>query len=425
MLRSKFSSPCLWAAALVMLLVRPVDAQVGPSRLDRNNDQSFRAGTMTMDGLDKVDVTDDGVSAQHPGIALYTGAALFEGYDSNLDLSTTNRKGSGFTGIEGGAGAIIKRDGSETTMVVRGTEQRYNLGYRPDRWDAGTYLDHHVALENGMKLTVGGFYYRDEIETDRSQRYAAYLSLDREGDTQDTFVRVRSLHRNYLNGVGTTLPEGTITDVDTSFSNTRTELVAGALLMKDQRLAPFVQVGLASIDFTNQINTDVLNRDSREAFVISGVRLRFNTSLYADLGGRLNTRSISDSNIRNHSSAFFDGKLVWEPNKYDSIELSVDRTNQDPLTTGALFSEETAVRFALKFKPVPRIHTSLETGFIRQDQIGVGFHFDERYVEGKVGYAFAPRAEIFVFGKAADYTNSQTREHADDFRLGAGIKIRN
>ena len=59
MLRSKFSSPCLWAAALVMLLVRPVDAQVGPSRLDRNNDQSFRAGTMTMDGLDKVDATDD------------------------------------------------------------------------------------------------------------------------------------------------------------------------------------------------------------------------------------------------------------------------------------------------------------------------------------------------------------------------------
>lgn len=425
MFRSGINASLLGAVAIAPLLLQPAAAQTAPSRLDRNYDQAFRAGSKSIEGLDKVDPAAGSDAASHPGIAIYTGAAIFEGYDSNLDLVSSNRKGSAFTGVEAGAGAVIKRDNSETTMVVRGSDSRYNLDYRPNRWDAGTYLDHHVALENGMKLTMGGFYYRDEVETDRSQRFAGYLSLDRETDTRDTFVRLRSLHRDYLNNVGSLLPQGTITDVDSSFSNTRTELVAGALLMKDQRLAPFVQVGLATVDFTKQVNTDVLNRDSREAFVITGVRVRFASSLYADIGARLNSRSLSDPNVRYHGSAFLDAKVVWEPTKYNSIELSIDRTNQDPLTDGALFSEETAARFAMRFKPDPRTNALLETGFVRQDQIGVGYHLDERYIEAKVGYAIMPRSEVFVFGKAADYTNSLTHDRAEDFRIGAGIKIRN
>ena len=360
-----------------------------------------------------------------PGITLYTGLAATHGYDSNLDLVSTNPKGASFNGVEGGAAVVERRGANETTVALRGSSATYTLDYRPERWDAGLLIDHHMALQNGLTMTVGGFYYRDEIDTDRSQRLAGYMLLERSRDTSDAFLRIRSLNRDYLNAVGAALPAGSLFDVNSSFSNVRTEAVVGTLLRKDQRIAPFFQVGVAAIDFTKQIDTAVLNRNSREVFGIAGLRFTLSPTLHADIGGRVNGRDIDDTRVSHHSSAFFDGKLVWSPSDKFFVELNIDRTNEDPLAATALFSEETAARLFVTTKPTDRINATISGGFVRQDQIGASLHYDERYLEGKIGYKVALNAEIFLFGKAAEVTDSATRETSEVRRIGIGFKLRN
>ena len=429
-LRTKFQIkvsvlPLCAVLAIAQGLCSAASAQTGPSRFSRGFNQTFQAASKPIDGLNKVEAKEGDESTPIPGTTLYTGAAAFGGYESNLDMLSTAHKGAAFGGTELGLGAIVTKPEGETTVAIRGAYLIYDQDFRPERWDGGAYLDHHAKIGDGVTLTLGGFYFRDEVDFDRNQRFAGYATLEKDTDNSASFVRWRSLYRNYLNAVGAILPAGRLTEVNSSFSNIKTELAFGTMLMKDQRIAPYIQVGAALVDFTDQIDTAVLNRNSRDAFAIGGVRVKLMPDLFADLGVRYNNRQIDDPTIKHHDSAFFDGKLVWEASKSLNVEFNVDRTNQDPLTASALFSEDTSARVTLAALLDDKTRLSLEGGIVRRDQIGANLHFDEQYVESRLTHTVMPNAAVFVFGKYAHDTDSLTKATAENAQIGIGFKIKN
>jgi hypothetical protein len=308
--------------ALSVGLASQVSADPFNSRSDRGFDARFRAADKNRDRLKTEDASDapndgsvkddasDEIKSPVSRMKFYSGAAVLGGYDSNIDLNKDKGAGAGFGMVDLGIASVVSTENGETTAIARGSFARHDIEFRPDRWDGGFLVDHYMKMSGGWKVHAGGFLERNEIEIDRPMYAGAYMQFARNAATQDAFVRLRSMQTQYGNPISTPLSPGFLSDVDASFTNTRSEASVGMLLQKDRALAPFFELAAARIDFTNQIDKAVLNRNATEFYGIAGVRITLNPKLHIDLGGRFNNRDLEDSRLASHTGAFFDGKVV-------------------------------------------------------------------------------------------------------------------
>ncbi len=181
------------------------------------------------------------------------------------------------------------------------------------------------------------------------------------------------MYRDYRDPVGIVRPDrdGEVLEIDKSFSNSRHEASAGVLVHKDRMFAPYVQAGGGIVDFKNQLDESVLDRDGRDVFATAGVRVRFSPQLHIDLGGRINHRELDDKLVREHTAGFFDGKLVWTPGPRTYVEFNVERTFEEPESAGALFTEQTAAQLYVNLKVSDSIDATISGGYVYKDQIGL------------------------------------------------------
>lgn len=247
--------------------------------------------------------------------------------------------------------------------------------------------------------------------------------MNRDLPTHDLFLRIRTMNRDYLDRIGTTRTNGDLIEIDRTFSNTRTETSAGVLLAKDRFLAPYIQTGVAAIDFTKQANEQTLDRDGNEVWGVAGFRLTFAPQLYADVGGRVIHRDLDDRRVGEHTTGFFDGRIVWNPGDWLYAEINVDRTLEDPEATGALLTERTATQLYLKAWMSGRLYAVVTSGYVRNEQIGVDRRFNDLYLDTRIGYAVSPKLEVFGIAGAARSKDSADVETADRFRVGLGVKF--
>jgi hypothetical protein len=421
---------------VVALSATGAAAQSFTSRSDRGFDAQFRQADKTRDKLKSAgtqsdtaaqeaasESTDDGDEKPANRMKFYSGAAVLGGHDSNIDMTKTNGAGSGFGMVDVGVASVVTRESSETTAIARGSFQRQNLELRPERWDGGFLVDHYMKMSGGWKAHLGGFIERNEIENNRPMYAGAYMQFAKNAKTEDAFVRVRSLQTLYGRTEGEVVNAGFMSDVDASFNHTKTEAAVGMLVLKDRALAPFFEVSAARVEFTNQVNTALLNRNAYEVYGIAGVRLTINPKLRIDVGGRVNSRELEDTRVSHHTSAYFDGKIVWAPSEMVDIEFNIERKNTEASTAGALFTERTQADLQVTAKLNDKLKVRGEVGIAKLDQIGLNKSFEERYVEGRIGYQVSKRAELFAMAKAETVKDSETADVIDRVRVGAGVKV--
>lgn len=389
---------------------------------DRSFSAKFESSEKNSDRYGSEDIAAQGIVVS-PGVRLYTGATLSGGHDSNLDHVTKNPPASNYGRVELGAAAVVTGDNSQTVALARGSYANYSQDFRPDRWDGVVLVDHYIKVTNAWKLHFGGFYERNDIDVDRPTYAGGYAQIANKEETRDSFFRFRSMHTGYGNAIGSVFPSGFLSDVDRSFSNIRSEASLGTLLMKNRTVAPYFEVGAAQIDFTQQINQNVLDRDAREVYGIAGLRFTITPQLRVDLGVRGISREIEDKNFSHRSTAFFDGKLVWTPHDRLFVEFNVDRTNTDPLSANALYTERTAGDVHVTARLTEKVKMELEAGIARHDQIGIKQHYDEQYVSGRLGYQLTPRMELFSLMKTETIKDSVTEDSSHRFRIGGGVKL--
>lgn len=409
--------------ATTSALATVAQAQSSRTLGQRGFDQQFQRAEKDTSRFDDGEIAAAGIAVA-PGARVYTGAAVMGGSDSNLDQRSSNAKRSSFGEAELGSAIVVTREESQTTALARGSFARYgDYDFRPDRWNAGALVDHLVKMSDAWKLHIGGFYEADRIDIDRPAYAGGYLQLQRTLPGTSTFVRVRSMHTGYGNDVGSVIGTGLLSEVDKSYSNLRTEASTGTIFRKNEGVAPYLEVAAATIDFTQQINTAVLNRDSREVYGIAGLRITASPQLRFDLGGRINDRRLDDPNMRNHTSGFFDGKIVWTPRDDLSVEFNVGRTYTDPIATAALFTDRTAADVNINAKITEKIKAEVDVGVEKLDQIGASKHYDGRFANGRIGYQIAPRTEVFSVVKVETIKDSTTGETSNRNVYGAGVKV--
>jgi hypothetical protein len=402
---------------------RSFDAQF--RQADKNRDQlksSEASDEASSDASVKDDASDD-AKRTHSRMKFYSGAAVLGGHDSNVDMNKAAGSGTSFGMVDLGAAVVVGGESSQTTAIARGSFARHNMEFRPERWDGGFLVDHYMKMSGGWKVHLGGFLERNEIEIDRPMYAGAYAQVAKNGQSEDAFVRLRSMQTQFGNPISTPLSPGFLSDVDASFTNTRSEVSAGMLLLKDRALAPFFELSAARIQFSNQIDTAVLNRNANEFYGIAGVRITLGPKLHIDLGGRVNNRDLDDQRAASHTGAFFDGKIVWSPTDRIDVEVNVDRKNTEAMTANALFTERTAADVQVTAKLNEKVKARVEVGMAKLDQIGLNKNFEERYVEGRIGYQINKRIELFSMAKAEEIKDSTTGDVIDRVRVGAGVKV--
>lgn len=409
-------------SACIVSVIPEATAQSPGTRTTRSFDGHFRRVER-----DKSLAGDDGLEkaglAIAPGVRAYAGAAVVGGYDSNPDGSSGARDKAGFGLVELGTALVFDGQSSQTTALARGSFARYDMDFRPDRGDATVLLDHYVTLPEGWSFNFGAFHQLDHFEIDRPSHSGGYALFSRRTEAFETFVRLRSLHTGYGNAVGTVLPQGFLSEVDSSFSNIRSEAATGVLLFKNRFIAPFAEIGAAHVDFTRQVDPNVLDRDARDLYGIAGIRVTFSPQLRFDLGARTNHREFERAAISDHSSTFLDGKVVWTPHDRFYAEVNIDRTFTDPMAAGSLLTERTAAELHLNAKLTDRLYAEIDAGVVRNDQVGIDRRFDERYAQGKIGYHIDKRTEVFSFVKGETVKEKPSGDESDRMVFGAGVKI--
>ncbi len=366
-----------------------------------------------------------------PGVVIADGVHLLAegvattGYDSNIDHRVSDVDGGAYGLIDLGLALIAGPQSAQSTAVVRGGYGYHDIDYRPDRWDVGVLIDHYRQIAPNTTLNFGGFFLHDDIDTDANERAAGYYELALNSATMDAFWRGRASHSHYLLPAGTAPLSNIFFNRDETFDHVRLEQSAGMLVLKDQRLAPFFEIGYANLDYTHQIDPTVFSRDGDEVWAIGGVRIALSDTLHADIGARYNQRWLDDPNIRSHDTVFFDGKLVWVPNDDLYVELNADRSFLEPVVDTALLTESTTVSLLVNTKLDVVTALKFEIGHITEDQIGAPDKFQHIYSEARITRELAGGTEVF-----ASVLGYHTRNEASDLEANrvdvmAGIRIHN
>ena len=375
----------------------------------------------------------DGASGVEPipGVAIADGvhvvaeAAIATGYDSNIDHLVSNREAGIFGLTDFGFALIAGQDTAQTTVVARGGYQYHDIDYRPDRWDAGVLVDHYRLIASDTSLNFGGFFLHDDIDSDANERTAGYTQLAYNTSVAEVFWRGRALDSHYLIAAGAPPEVNRFFARDETFDHLRLESSAGALLLKDHRIAPFFEVGYANLDYTQEIDPAIFSRDGDEVWAIGGVRVALADRLHIDLGARYNQRWLDDPTIRSFDTVFFDGKLVWTPSDTLYVELNVDRSFLEPIVDTALLTESTAFSFLANARIDRWTTLKLEFGHIVEDQIGAPDKFKHIYGEARLTHEIADRTELFASILGYHTTNEASDLEADRVSSMIGIRIRN
>lgn len=369
------------------------------------------------------DADTEGGIVINENLRVYGGLAIGGGHDSNIDDRTEKVDGGAYGRVDAGVAFVRGPATNQTVLLARGSYSRHDIQFRPYRYDGGILLDHHVALAQDIVLTLGGFYYRDEINLDSFQSLAGYFQLKRSNEQTQAFLRGRVYHQHYLLGVGGPAMNFTFTDLDDSFDYVRTEQSAGILVMRARRLAPYGEVGYANMNYTNEINPQVLSRDGNDIWVVAGVRVTFSNALHLDLGGRFNNRWTDDPRIDRYSRGFFDGKLVWTPSDRFSLELAIDRKIVEPFEANAVLADRTSYHGTVTVDPNEKLTISTEAGYNRLLQVGSTSEYDEFYVGAESTYKLARGSALYSTLTATRSRNRVSSETDQRLRIEAGIKV--
>ncbi len=370
-------------------------------------------------------------SAAIPGVIIADGTrflaegAIGSGYDSNIDHRVTEVDGGVYGLVDLGLAVITGAEDAQTTAVLRGGYGYHDIDYRPDRWDAGVLIDHYGRLSGDASLNFGAFFLHDDIDVDANERAAGYYQLSHNGTTSDAFWRGRILDSHYLIDANTPPAGNRFFSRDETFDHVRVEQSVGGLILKDQRLAPYFEIGYANLDYTHEINPAAFSRDADEVWAIGGVRVTLSPQLHVDLGARYNERRFDDPIIDRFDSVFFDGKIVWTPSETLYVEFNADRSFLEPVVDTALMTESTTFSLLTVAWLDELTKLKVEVGHITEDQIGAPDEFQHLYTEARLTRLIAERTEIFASVLAYHTRNDFGDLEADRVDAMAGIRIHN
>jgi hypothetical protein len=355
-------------------------------------------------------------------IKVHGALAVDAGYDPNPEGLVENIQGSAFERL---SGALLTdfgtaRDG--LTILAHGSVANFNSLVDNHRYDANVLADYHKDIMKGVRLNLGGYYVKDTYGYSIQENMAGFYELVESVKTRDAFLKGHFFSKEYTrDGEAGDSPFGH----SSAFNHQTYRQQGGILLWKDQRFSPYLEGGLASIDYTRQANETVLDRDALDMHGVGGIRVRLNEKVYVDLGVRANLRNTEDRIVNRFTSVGFDGKLVWSVS--EGVYLSLETTHDivEPSSEMARLGDRYLQVIGLEIDP-PESPWAFELYGSHEytRQIGDSATFSSYFVQAGITYDLNKRAQLFADTLYENFDDVKSDDSYSRIRVNAGMKVR-
>lgn len=403
-------------ASILIFASGPAGAQVKINNTNFQESQAkVRPQSVRPDGLGSIGyVVGDGIVIAP---TLQTEA----GHDSNPDR-LFNGESSAYGLVDGGVTLGIVGTGMATTVSLKGSYINYEGLDRDDRFDAGGSVDTYYLIQPGHELTGGAFYLRDEINFTKNEVIGSYSEYNYTGELAEGFLTSRYSNVRYLNGDGN-VPL-TPLFLNSSFDVEKFEQQGGFLFGRNQIVGIFVRGAYANVNYTDQRDESLVDRDGNDYWGVAGLRITFSPWLRADLGLRGNRRDIEDKTIGSVNTTGFDGALTWAPSAWFQLKLTADRYLGEPSAALSRVADTHQYAAQLQYRPIARATLSMRAAYREYDEIGSGFTFEEHTIVSDLSYDLTQGVQLYLAALYERTTIEQTEAEYDRFRIGAGTRIR-
>ncbi|MBN2301380.1 MAG: outer membrane beta-barrel protein [Lentisphaerae bacterium] len=365
-----------------------------------------------------------------PGIIVTPYTFTEGGYDSNPDQSF-DEEGTPFlrSGVGANLAGIWKRTAAELSASGSWAHFADEDLPRTDRLNGTVSGNVAYLLRPGLTIAGGGLFDHDELGATEDETAAGYAELAYNDALLTSFLRGRFIDVQYLSD---DLPDG-IAEADSPFFLTsafdveRTELSAGAIIGKNSPVGIYGEVTIADVDYVNQANKAVLDRDADDQSIKGGVRFGLSAYLRADVGWRWNRRNLEDPVIDDFESSYFDGSLTWAPSSYFYLSASIERLIGEPSAAFGRLSDIKQYELKANYVPVDGINVSLRAIRQHTDEIGNEFEYQSSILDAELSYDYSRRVQIYTSLRyehlEEDGKTSVSDREYDRFRVAAGLRV--
>lgn len=354
--------------------------------------------------------------------------AVGTGYDSNPDEVFNNIKGSSYYMVDGAALANFGNVDIGASVLVRGSFSQYQDISENERWDFGLLADMHFTVDEYSRLNLGTFYTEDTYGVAMIDERAAFFEYLRSTDNYELFSKgryyvIRHEQGDRVDELGLVTASGT----DPSFDYQRVETKNGIRLRKNQLLSPYIQGGIADIEFLSPDTSVDIDRDATELFAVAGVRLAVSQQLFLDLGGRYNYRNPDDAKRSAFDNFAVDAKLSWTPfwtdehQMYATVEM--ERMFKEAYTPLSYASDVTSYVLQTEYRQKGGLNVVVRAAYEENEQIGDDGVFIEKSLDGEFSYPIWGNMHVFLHGYYADVEEETSGDSYDRFKITGGIKI--
>ncbi|MGO9546176.1 MAG: outer membrane beta-barrel protein [Rhodomicrobium sp.] len=408
--RSLISFTALWAAAAAL---QPAAAQISQPA---NPDMPGKANV-----ADAAPAPIGFVLA--PGVTFAPSAFSEVGYDSNPAQAIADPKDSAF--IRSGAGFNLSSVSPRTVVTVSGggsVLEYFNdaVFTDPVRYAGYTKANVTYLVQPGITVSSGAFIDYDGQSVDKNQTAGANTELGYRDDFVSSVLRARFLNVQYLNGPDVA---NSPLILSSAYNYNRSETTWTGLLGNSWRVAPYGEVSVARVDYTDQPDPAALDRSADDYHLKGGLRLTVSPALSADAGWRYNWRDTDDRRVTSFDSNSFDGSLTWRPSPFFFINAAVERYIGEPVTGLAVLADVRSYSMKVTYLPVPGVAVSATGGYQVVSDIGSGVHYHWDYAEAQAAWDYNDRVQFYTALRYQNYDIRWQNTGFDDVRVTAGMRI--
>jgi len=356
-----------------------------------------------------------------PGV-LFTPSAFTEiGYDSNPN-QLFGGQDSGYSRTGAGFRVRSISDGLVASLAANGSWISYfadDVG-DAERLSGSAQANVTYLLQPGWTVSAVGFVDRDSQSYNKSESDGGSVETGFSDKTVTVFARGRYSEVRYLN-------DGQFADtpllLSSAFNSNRTEASWGGLYGNNSRVAFYAEGSAAQVDYTNQANTALINRDANDYSLKGGTRLTVSPTFQADLGWRFNWRSLQDTFVRDYDSNFFDGSFRWRPSPFFYLSSSVQRIIGEPSAVFGRLSDIRSYDVKLTFLPVQGVTLAVAAGRQLVNNIGADYRYHSTVVDGSLSYDYTNHVQLYTAVRYEDYSIDWKAQEYDRFRVLAGVRF--
>ncbi len=358
-----------------------------------------------------------------PGITFVPSAFSEIGYDTNPNQTFSGQTGSGF--VRSGAGFALTSVSKTTVATLNASGSM--LDYFNDavfddplRFAGSANGSLAYVVQPGVTVSSGAFINYDGQSINRNQTDGANVELGYRDALVASVVRAKFFDVQYLNS-DVQVPSPIA--LTSTFNYNRTEVTWTGLLGTNWRVAPYTELSAAILDYTNQFDPALLNRDANDYHAKAGVRWTASPVLFADIGWRANLRDTEDSRVRSFNSNYFDGGLTWRPTPLFFLTASVERYIGEPSTLFAVLADVRSYSAKATYLPVPGVTVTAAGGLLVVKDIGSGVHYDAPFANAQVAWDYNNHVRFYTALQYQGYDLKWQFQDYNELRIMTGVRI--